>query len=141
MTMSTPPCPPPLSPAQVCEKLLNQVKMSNLNYILSETPYSANICIRKWFQKNKVANVTTLSASESENTYLKDNKRLKLKLEKAEAENVALKASASDLEEKAKKAESDLNDFKKKNKNVSDDKIEDIKVLKSVIKKNNEEMS
>ena len=129
---------PTLSPAEVCEKLLNQVKTSNLNYILSETPYSANICIRKWFQKNKVA---TLLSSESENSYIEDNKRLKMKLKKVETENDALKVTVRSLEKKAEKAESDLNDFKKKNKNVSDDKTEDIKILKSVIKKNNEEIS
>ena len=33
--------------SQVCENLLNNVKSSNLNYLVNETPYSAFITIRK----------------------------------------------------------------------------------------------
>ena len=37
---------------QVCENLLNNVKSSNLNYIINETPYSSFITIRKSFTKD-----------------------------------------------------------------------------------------
>ena len=37
---------------KVCEQLLNYVKVSNLNYLVNETPYSAFITIRKIFSKD-----------------------------------------------------------------------------------------
>ena len=39
------------SPYKVCENLINDVKASNLNYLVNETPYSAFITIRKRFTK------------------------------------------------------------------------------------------
>ena len=35
----------------ICENLVTQIKRSNLNFILSETPYSVNISLRKRFLK------------------------------------------------------------------------------------------
>ena len=40
--------------SHVCENLLNNVKSSNLNYLVNETPYSAYITIRKMFIKNYI---------------------------------------------------------------------------------------
>ena len=65
---------------QVCEKLIKDIKASNLNYLLNETPYSAYITIRKKFTKAHadLSNVTlvqnydgSLEASQAENNLLR----------------------------------------------------------------------
>ena len=40
-----------MSAQDVCEKLVNQVKSSNLNFVVRETPYSVFITLRKSFIK------------------------------------------------------------------------------------------
>ena len=37
--------------AYACEQILKEVRTSCLNFVISETPYSANICLRKRFLK------------------------------------------------------------------------------------------
>ena len=39
------------SATAVCQLILNQLRSSNLNFIVSETPYSAQIMLRKRFVK------------------------------------------------------------------------------------------
>ena len=39
------------NPALICQQLLSQLRLSNLNFLLSETPYSAQIILRKRFVK------------------------------------------------------------------------------------------
>ena len=84
----------------VCEKLLNNVKASNLNYLLNETPYSAFITIRKRFTKDcqDLPNVTL--AKEDEKTvdeYKKDNNFLQVKCNSIETELDSFKKQTSEL--------------------------------------------
>ena len=37
----------------VCEKLLSSIKNSGLNFVLTETPFSVNIVLKKTFTKTK----------------------------------------------------------------------------------------
>ena len=42
-----------MDPNQTCEFLLNQIKASNLNYTLEETPFSVTLSLKKTFIKDK----------------------------------------------------------------------------------------
>ena len=37
---------------QTCENLLKQIRASNLNFIIHETPYSTKVCLRKRYIKD-----------------------------------------------------------------------------------------
>ena len=40
--------------AEICEKIHDCVKTSNLDFVIQQTPYSSYITIRKKFQKNAI---------------------------------------------------------------------------------------
>ena len=84
----------------VCEKLLNNVKASNLNYLLNETPYSAFITIRKRFTKDyhDLPNVTLAqNDGKSVEEYQKENNLLKVKCKSIETEMDSFKKQNSEL--------------------------------------------
>ena len=92
----------------VCEKLLNNVKASNLNYLLNETPYSAYITIRKRFNKDyqDLINVTLVQDIpenvhdyKKENTFLKSKcKFLETELESSKKQNTEYKDNLAGFE-------------------------------------------
>ena len=69
-----------------CEFLLKQIKSSNLNFMLQETPYSAYLTIRKSFIKNFNTNNLLQTFNNSEET-------LKRTIAALEAENLLLKTN------------------------------------------------
>ena len=80
-----------------CGQIVYSVKMSQLNYVLQETPYSVNIILRKRFRKELLQNVkehceqsTTLNIDE----VVVDS--IKKKLEHVENENMKLKETIKD---------------------------------------------
>ena len=72
-----------------CEFLLHQLKSSNLNFMLQETPFSAYLTIRKSFVRNLNSNNLFPTLNESEET-------LRKKIEALEAENLCLKSENLD---------------------------------------------
>ena len=94
-----------MNPDQTCELLLSQIRNSNLNFSLSETPFSASLCIRKTFVKDlngvvRAANIGASSLHDSrlldENRMLEDEKKsLKSALAEKEAEIDALSGHES----------------------------------------------
>ena len=145
----------------VCEKLLNNVKASNLNYLLNETPYSAYIIIRKRFNKDyqDLINVT-LVQDIPENDYKKENNFLKSKckfldteLESSKKqnngykddlagfkqENIAitqklfiLKGEIENCKETANKEQEQIDTIKRENQSLKDRLTEQTKKVKSV---------
>ena len=99
-----------------CDLLLKQLKSSNLNFLLQETPFSAYLTIRKSFIKNLKTNnlfqtsndseeilKRKVAALEAENSRLKSN-ILEHKTEMKDSEHIVIK-----LEEKVKNAEIQIN--------------------------------
>lgn len=70
----------------VCEKILNTVNSSNLNYIVNETPYSVFITMRKRFTNDfrDLTNVTLVEdvIEETHIDFQKENSSLVLKCNK-----------------------------------------------------------
>ena len=144
---------------KVSEHLIHQIKTSNLNFLLHETPFSAQITIKKRFvnkfsRSEPAAPIEVLpkiiSADESIQSHRLDqvieglkseNCQLNVKLDKSEKDNKHYREIIAELEGRLEKAEKDLFTISKRNKTNIDEKVEEIKVLKSVIKKNNEESS
>ena len=115
---------------KACGQILFCLKMSNLNYMVKETPYSAYVTIRKKF--TKVSNVETppsikvnesneklrkehnlleqkYKALYSENGHLKiDLENLEVKVEALETINADLKNKLDEAESKLEKAQTDL---------------------------------
>ena len=132
-----------------CENLVNQIKNSKLNFFISETPYSVNICMKKRFIKEFSSNnsfllqeIDVLSSDSEKSNLIEENKVLKLQLEKSQAENVADKKVIEMLEEKMEKAESEVYSHFKETKKVREalEKVTgDETVLKNVINDLNKE--
>ena len=149
-----------MNPNQTCEVLLSQIKNSNLNFNLSETPFSASVCIRKSFIRDlngtiRAANIGVSTLHDSrlldENRILEnENKRLKEVLAKKEAEFETLSGREcliQELDFKLQKCQGELEinlretmEVVKKKEHVEktlDDKRENIKVIENVIKTQN----
>ena len=119
--------------------------------MINETPYSVQICLRKRYVKEFKESLHSLSTDHGENVQVQNqleketltNKlsTIQKMLEESEAKNNAAKDTIAVLEEKVKKSESDLYDFIAKNKKCLEEKIEEIKVLKGVIKNQGVELS
>ena len=52
-----------MDPNQTCEFILNQIKTSNLNYTLTETPFAVTLNIKKSFIKEKSGSVRSSGVS------------------------------------------------------------------------------
>ena len=89
------------SPHNACGQILFCLKMSKLNYVVKETPYSAYVTIRKKF----------IPSVEDKQEPLYVNKNLD-ELKKAEKEIVSLKQKNNDLESRIALAIIDLNNLK-----------------------------
>jgi hypothetical protein len=104
-----------VSPHDVCDQLLQQLRLSNLNFVVSETPYSAKICLRKRFVKEAngpdVPNLPSKAKLcdphlENQIQHLESkNSILKTHIIDLEAVKETFKETANLLEEKLSKAE------------------------------------
>ena len=86
------------SPDFACGQILYCLKMSNLNYLVKETPYSAYITIRKKFLRDTVENL---------NNHLNNPGSKDLKVEV-----IALRESNKDLETRLALAKADFEERK-----------------------------
>ena len=103
------------TPQEICENVIHHVKISKLNFILSETPYSVNISLRKRFLKEvspqtyfpKPENTSPKTKTiDREIELTEENGRLKMTVEKLVAEKASDREVIDMLEEKIEKAES-----------------------------------
>ena len=118
----------------VCQQLLSQLKLSNLNYVVTETPYSAQINIRKRFLKE---------LSEANPAFFSSDMNLK----KLTEENMALKAeiecvtTARNVEkDKVKALEGKIDGIKAEALKGHEKAKDESFTLKSVIKKLNTDL-
>ena len=112
-----------ITPHQVCDNLLIQVKNSQLNFHLSETPYSINLSIRKRFLKeaNSLLDLVTYAFENSDKDNASsnsENEKLKKVIEEKEVENKAFKETVAILESKVENAEAELVRHFKESKNL-----------------------
>ena len=113
-----------VSASEVCHHLLQQLRLSNLNFVLSETPYSAQIILRKRFLKEVTGPSFQIS---SNSTFTQEIQDLIKQKDLATKENDCLlnqlestrnnsKETIHILEEKISKAEAAaLKSYKEKN--------------------------
>ena len=125
----------------VCMTILEEIRSSNLNFGISETPYSAYISLRKRFVKEFVpsSKSSLLSQPVESETFKKEIADVLAKLEESEANCTLAQDTIASLESKVQKAEAKSFEIMKNSKTALDDKNEEIKVLNGVIKKNNDE--
>jgi hypothetical protein len=124
----------------VCQELLKQLRSSHLNFLISETPYSVKICLRKRFLKEAVAPEPKLSiGAETCDQNLNDQIQLLvsensiLKTEICEHDKKSLSDTVNVLEKKLSKAKaSALKSFNSKN--------EEILTLNASLKKKDQEL-
>ena len=128
---------------EVCHQLLYQLRLSNLNFVISETPYSAQILLRKRFLKdvegpacpnltNQFSNSKNL---EDENKVIKEEKNdLVDKVRELESSRKTATETLHLLEEKIAKAEAAaLKCYQEKNHEVA--------TFKTVVKNHNDELA
>lgn len=134
------------SPEIASGQIVHTLKMSQLNYMLQETPYSTYITIRKKFHKEvnqtredreasvvkenrDITNeklVEKLNSMEKENRELKekvkdnfiDMGKLEYDVEELEFKNEHLESEKSDLDDKVEELYKELSDMKKENTEV-----------------------
>ena len=141
-----------MNPNRLCELLLSQIKNSNLNFSLIETPFSASVCIRKSFVKDLsgLARASNGVSSLQDSRLLDENRRLEDENRSLKAEIEALSGRESlihDFDLKLQKCKAELQislketrEVVKKKEQVEktlDDKRENVKVLENVIKSQN----
>ena len=151
----------PSSPHDICEQILQEIRASQINYVISETPYSAQICLRKRFLKNHSPQNTgqelilNLAQQRSHADLRKDLDEARLKLEmfrvqsdldrdiieKLKVETELGKDTIAILESKVEKAEGELYDHFEQTKAWMSNKMEEIKVMKGALKSKDDEMN
>ena len=106
---------------QTFELVLSCVKNSNLNFLLSESPFSASITIRKSFIKNKngCARHPNISASSPQEQVIEENKMLnnevnslKDTIKQHEGEINSLRNTITELENDYKDKETEVGDLR-----------------------------
>ena len=127
------------SPHETCEILLNQVKNSKLNFILSETPYSVNICLKKRFVKefphqSYHSEISSLPYTTCDRNLVEENTNLKAHVESLLEEKASERHLIKILEEKVAKAEAEAYRHLKELK-TSTDALEKEKTNNAVTKK------
>ena len=104
---------------QVCDSLVSEVKYSNLNYTLQESPFSITISLKKSFIKNKNGEITPSyssrkfenSCAKTDSNLLAVNEILRQNLKTFEKENIHLEATTYDLSLKLQKAKVEISDL------------------------------
>ena len=133
-----------LTPKESCERILHQVKSSNLHFILQESPYSVYLTVRKRFVGNapKLIEPKVSMATETRNIHLEERIiELNEALKETEENLIKAESTVKILETKAGHAEKEVfqlsNTFKKEKEALVDEN----KILKQVIKTKNEEVT
>ena len=121
-----------LTPSDSCDKILNEVRASNLHFLVQESPFSIYLTIRKKFTKNITQSSRTTEPTDL-NIYSElENKKVELD----EARDII-----KILEDKVQHAEEECikeaNKFKGKREEMADE----IKILKNNIKNSHAEES
>ena len=122
------------SATAVCQLLLNQLRSSNLNFIVSETPYSAQIMLRKRFVKEASGPAwakAPMDQYETPNNIVDDQSEL---IKNLEHNNQSLSETNSLLENKLAMAEASA--YKTFN-----EKADEIAILKKNIKTRESEIN
>ena len=91
----------------VCQQILNNLRLSNLNFMISETPYSAQILLKKRFLKEVSGPEASfdIAGVESEKVLANENAMLRKELEDLGQIRESNKEIVKILEEKVSKAE------------------------------------
>ena len=110
-----------------CEFLLKQLKSTNLNFILQETPYSVYLTIRKSFIKNLNTNNPSQTFNVSEET-------LNKKIADLEAENLLLKSNIFGHRSEMTNSEQTIIKLEEKIKTAEIETIKNIQETKKVEK-------
>ena len=96
---------------QACELLLQLVRKSNVNYLLSESAFSVSLQIKKTFLKNKDGSLR--SSQLGEHDLFAANQALHDRIDALEVDNFTLKHEIEHIEKKAKNpVENPHNDLK-----------------------------
>ena len=130
-----------MNPNTSCEILLNNLRKSNLTFMLQETPYSMYLTIRKKFTKKTVESSLAGNHLFSKAEATKEHDNLKAELEKSKMKSKKIEETNQILENKIKGAEVEFDTITDKLKKALDEKQGEIKVLKEVIKNSNSEKS
>ena len=146
-----------MDPFQTCDVLISLLKNSNLNFSLTESPFSASINLKKSFIKETNGTLRTSNLCEflsQDNQVIEENKILKDKnigLQAVIAQNDELTnivrelgiklEKASDLAEETSESNRNIQEKLKRSNRHLDEKIEEIKQLKAVIGKHTEEVA
>ena len=127
------------SESQVCQQVLDHLRSSNLNFLVTETPFSATINVRKRFLKSSQGSVALSNLCSTEAIHMLENESLKNEvvslreaLNQSEVNHKSTEETCSILEQKISKIEAAaLKAFEEKNSDVT--------TLKNVIKNNKSE--
>ena len=133
-----------------CETLVQQIKCSRLNFILSETAYGVNISIKKRFLREFPAG-TTVGTVKPHNLFncdkcpglIEENKKLQANLNEMKSDKENMLEVIKVLESKVDKAEKDAFKDMKEAQVAKDDRkkvLGDLDVLKDVINNHNKDI-
>ena len=127
-----------ISANYICDQIIQEIRSSQLNFVISETPYSAQISLRKKFLKEFNPGKTVQGNLATQQNYLEealDN------IEKFKVQSESDRDTIAILETKVQKAEADLYDSIEKQRNGINNKMEEIKVMKGALKNKDDEIS
>ena len=125
-----------MDPFQTCERLLSHVKCSNLNFSLSESPFSVSLSIRKSFVKDKHGfdrrsqSFSGIHQVDEKPILEKENKHLKSLVTQQEHEKEAFEHTIHELGQKLEKAKAELieimseKDTLEKGKNITETELD-----------------
>ena len=125
-----------ISPQETCDKILAEIRASNLHFMIQESPYSIYLTLRKKYTKN-ASKHSKIQITTLENHLNQSDEKLELEedLKKKDTALTESKEIIKILEEKVEKAECDLYKEAKSFKNRNDALLNEIKLLKESIKK------
>ena len=140
-----------MSPEDACERVLTEIRSSNLHFLVQESAFSLYITIRKKFikgsspkvsqpleQKKEAHSHTELLEKiqdlESQKELLEHQVKVKIDVENSDKHHVKI------LEEKLVKAEADMFKHSEQFKMATDKLATENKILKESLKKSSEEI-
>lgn len=104
---------PTMDPFSVCDILTNHVKMSGLNFVMTESPFNINIQIKKSFIKMKDGSlkfplISKFTQQENYSSLVEENNSLKHAVAQFESEHDSLKETLDELHIKLQKSKVDI---------------------------------
>ena len=123
---------------EACDAVMSFIKMSQLDFLIQETPYSSFITIRKKFRKD--SNNRAGAALATKNTVdiieglKKENDTLKNILEEKEAQFKAAREESTLLLQKLQKAEKEMFNYCEDNVKLNKKSAEETVKLKAALK-------